>query len=318
MPELALAVDIGGTRTRAALINRDGQILARASVATEPQQGVDAGLARMAAAMRQVIGQTRPEQIAGIGLGSAGLIDSHRGILYSPANLPGWHNVPLRDYVQHAFALPALIGNDANLAALGEHRFGAGRGCDDMIYMTISTGIGGGVICGGKLFNGGSGFAGEVGHHTIDANGPLCNCGNIGCLEMLASGTGMARAAHAALAAGEPSLILDLAGGDPAAITAETIARAAAQGDALAQRIIEQTGVYVGVGVINLLHLFDTNLFVLGGGVSNIGEPLFGAIRRTVSARSFTIKRKNVPIVAAALGDDVGLLGAAALVFGQE
>lgn len=316
MSRLAITVDIGGTRTRAALIDDSGHILTRASIATNPQQGVNAGLERMAAAIHQVMGETPQQDIAGIGLGSAGLIDSQRGILYTPANLPGWNDVPLRDYFEQAFGLPVGIGNDANLAALGEHRFGAGRGASDMVYMTISTGIGGGVISGGKLFGGAGGYAGEVGHHTIDVNGPRCNCGNIGCLETLAAGPAIARAARAAIAAGESTIILRLAGGDADAITAATIAKAAAEQDALALRVIAQAGEYIGVGVINLIHLFDTEMIVLGGGVSNIGEPLFGAIRRTVRERSFAVKRKDVPIVSAALGDDVGLLGAAALVFG--
>ncbi len=318
MPDLAIAVDIGGTRTRAALITRSGQVLARTSIPTRPELGRESGLARMAEAVRKVMGDTPPAQIHGIGVGAPGPTEPRAGILYAPANLPGWNGTPLKSYFERTFGITTHAGNDANLAALGEHRFGAGRGCPDMIYMTISTGIGGGVIADGKVFVGADGFAGEVGHQTIDVNGPRCNCGNIGCLEVMASGTAMARDARAAVAAGEPSVMLDLAGGDPAAITGETIARAAAMGDALAARIIERAGNFIGVGIVNLIHLFNPRLIVLGGGVTNIGEPLFAAIQRIVNERAFAIMRKDVRIVRAALGDDVGLLGAAALALGQD
>jgi glucokinase len=316
MPDLALAVDIGGTRTRSALIARDGRILARTSIATNPRQGMEAGLERMADAVRQVMKDTGREQIAGIGIGAPGPTDPRRGILFSPANLPGWTDVPLTQFFASAIGVPAFAGNDANLAALGEHRFGAGRGAQDMIYLTLSTGIGGGIIADGKLFTGADGFAGEVGHQTIDVNGPRCNCGNIGCLEVLAAGPALARDARAALAAGEKSALLDLAGGDPTAISGETFARALPLGDRLAARLVERAGVYIGVGLVNLIHLFNTRLFVLGGGLTNLGEPLFAPIRQTVAERPFAIMRQQVRIVRAELGDDVGLLGAAALALG--
>jgi len=239
-------------------------------------------------------------------------------VAFSLSNLPGWTNVPLKDYFERALLLPTLVGNDANLAALGEHRFGAGRGCSDMIYITISTGIGGGVISDGKLFLGADGFAGELGHITIDPNGPRCNCGNVGCLEMLASGTAMAREARVALAAGKTSRLLDLAGGDPEAITAATVAQAFSLGDSVAEQIIHRAGVYIGIGVVTMLHLFNTRRVVLGGGVSNIGEPFFAVIQRTVKEYAITKARRYVRIVPAVLGDDVGLLGAAALVLGQQ
>jgi len=317
MPDMALAVDIGGTRTRAALVRDDGRIVARTSILTQPRQGMDAGLQRMAAAMRQVMGDTPASAIAGIGMGAPSTTDPVRGIVYTPANLPGWDEIPLKSYFEKAFGIATYAGNDANLAALGEQRFGAGQGCSDMIYITISTGIGGGIVSGGKLLVGADGFAGEVGHMTIDVNGPRCNCGNIGCLEVMASGPSMARDARAAITAGERSLILSLADGKPEAIAAEHIAQAAAQGDALAARIIARAGGYIGVGIRNLIHLFNPRLFVLGGGVTNIGEPLFAAIQRTVDAGPFAIMRRDLRIVRAQLGDDVGLLGAAALVFGK-
>lgn len=315
MSQLAIAVDIGGTNTRAALIDHEGTTLARVSIPTRPLEGAASGFRRIAAAIRQVVGATPLSAITGIGIGAPGMIDAARGLLHFAPNLPGWIDVPLTGEMARLFGLPAVAGNDANLAALGEYRFGAGRGSRHMIYMTISTGIGGGVISDGRLFVGARGFAGEIGHCTIDINGPRCGCGNIGCLEALAAGPAIARAARAALAGGAPSTLLRLAQGQPEAISGETIAEAAALGDALALRLIDQAGVYIGIGLVNLIHCFDTELFVLGGGVTNLGEPLFDAIRRTVNERAIPIMRRDARIVRAALGDDVGLLGAAALVF---
>jgi glucokinase len=317
MRDLAIAIDIGGTGTRTALVNSEGVIVERTSIRTEPQQGMDAGLRRIAAAVRQVMPDDG-RRVCGIGIAAAGLVDVRRGVALSQSNLPGWQGAPLRQYFEDAFQLPTAIGNDANLAALAEQRYGAGKGASHLIYITISTGIGGGIISDGRIYSGADGFAGEVGHHTIDVHGPRCNCGNLGCLEVLASGTAMARDARSAIAAGRPSQILGLAGGDLAAISPVTIAKAAGMGDVLGHEIIDRAGTYIGFGLVNLIHLFNPRLFVIGGGVSNIGEPLFSAIRRTVAEHGIGPMSDGVRIVPAALGDDSGLLGAAALVLDRQ
>jgi glucokinase len=314
MPDYVLAIDIGGTRTRTALIDSNGRIAARASILTRPERGVDDSVERISAAVRQVWGKVPRRLIGGLGVGTPGAVDAQRGVILIAPNLTGWADVPLREQLQRALGLPTEVGNDANLAALAEHRFGAGIGARHMIYITISTGIGGGIIVDGRLLLGAQGFAGEIGHCTIDVDGPRCKCGNVGCLETLASGPALARAAQAALAAGEPSVMVALAGGRPEAISGETIAAAARSGDRLALQIIDQAGVYIGAGMVNLMHLFNPELFVLGGGVSNMGEPLFSAIRRTIEERALAMIRHGMRIVPAALGDDAGLLGAAALI----
>ncbi len=317
MSDLVLAVDVGGTRTRAAVVNDQGRVLARTSFATRPERGVDDTLARIDSAVRQVLGTTPLADVRGIGVTAPGPLDPWTGELFSPPNMPGWEHVPLKQYIEERFGRPTLVGNDANLAALGEHRFGAGRGVNDMIYLTISTGIGGGVILGGKLFVGAHGFAGEVGHQTVEARGPRCNCGNIGCLEIMASGPAIAREARSAIAAGEATSMLELAGGKVEAITGEHITQAALAGDALARSLYARAGFYIGVGIVNLIHLFNPDLFVLGGGVTNAGELLFAPIRQTVDERAIPIMRKGVRIERAELRDDVGLLGATALVLQQ-
>ncbi len=315
MSQLALAIDIGGTRARTALIDAAGHILERSAISTQPEQGMDIGLQRICQAAAEIMGARPPELIKGIGVAAPGLVDPWRGIAFSPVNLAGWENVPLKDIFEQAFGRPARAGNDANLAALGEQRYGAGSGSRNMIYLTISTGIGGGIISEGRILLGEHGFAGEVGHCAIDLDGPLCNCGNRGCLEAMASGTALARDARAAIEAGLPSSLLTLANGDLNAVDAVMIGLAAEQGDSLARHLIDQAGIFIGTGIVNLMRLFDCDLFVLGGGVSNLGERLFSAIRRTAYERAFPAQREDLRIVPARLGDDAGLLGAAALVF---
>jgi glucokinase len=215
--------------------------------------------------------------------------------------------------LQETFGVPAFVGNDANLAALGEHRFGAGRGVNDLVYLTISTGIGGGVILDGRLFEGGGGLGGEVGHITVEAEGPPCLCGSRGCLEAVASGPAIARAVRAAIAAGRSSSLVDRVGGDLSRITAREVSEAARDGDDLAREALRRAGFYIGVALVSLMYLLNPALFVIGGSVAKAGDLLFGPIHETVEDRAPEVYRRGVSIRPAALGDDVGLLGALAL-----
>jgi glucokinase len=211
------------------------------------------------------------------------------------------------------FALPVFVGNDANLAALGEHRFGAARGFDDIIYMTISTGIGGGIIQSGQLLQGHKGLAGEIGHVAVQPGGPLCGCGNRGCLEALASGTAIGHQAQTLAVAGHAPAILAAAGGDTSQISSKSVGQAAAQGDEIAIKLLRQAGRYIGIGIANLMHLFNPQRFVLGGGVTQTGPLLFKPIRRTVRRWAMNpMYWEDTEIVPAGLGDDAGLLGALA------
>ena len=244
-------------------------------------------------------------------MGVAGPIDQN-GVVLSPPNLPGWDNTPLRSLWEEEFRVPVYIGNDCNLAALGEYRFGAGMGRDNIVYIAIGTGIGGGVIIDGRLFTGSGGLATELGHMTIDPSGPRCNCGNTGCLEALASGTAIARAAVERIQCGEASTITRLATSDLGRVTAETVQTAAISGDKLARDVIERAGRDLGIGITNLLHLFNPELVIIGGGVAMMGELILNPARKTVAERA--MPGFIVPIVPSSLGDDAGLLGAVALV----
>lgn len=309
-----IGVDLGGTKVRAVLTDGSGTFLARAEKPTEAEMGLDHVLNNITEVVNAVIERADPAHLVGIGIGAPGPLNPSTGVVYSPPNLPGWSNVPLRDIMEERFKLPVFLGNDANLAALGEYTFGAGKDYRFLVYLTVSTGVGGGIIEDGRILNGARGAAGELGHMTIDLNGPRCNCGNLGCLEILASGTAIKRRAIEMLETGRASLLPQLAQNKLEDVTAEMVALAATQGDEAARELLYQTGVYLGVGVTNILHLFNPEIVVIGGGVSQIGEPLFAPLRQVVEERAMIAFREGVPIVPTSLGGDIGLYGGVALV----
>ena len=312
MNDLVVAIDLGGTQVRAALCDTHGKILARAREDTRASEGPEAVFSRIAGTVRQVAEDW--SRVRAIGYGSPGPMDSRRGIILEARNLPGLANFPMKQRLEDEFHVPAFIGHDAKVAALAEHQYGAGRGVDYLIYITISTGIGSGIIADGKIFLGWRGFAGEVGHHTLEPNGPLCTCGNHGDLESLASGPAIERDAREALRAGRESKMTAMVGGDLDKITGAIITRAARENDALARELLERAGTYIGIGLANLLQILDTELFVLGGSVAaNAWDLLYPALIAELDKRAMQSMRKGVRVVQAQLGGDVGLLGAAVL-----
>ena len=318
MPPLYLTADIGGTQIRAALCDAAGHIYHRAQQLTLAQEGRDAVIGRIQATLAAALADTPPSQVGGIGIVAPGPLDPVAGVIVFAPNLPGWNNVPLRRIIQDHFGIPTLLGNDANLAALGEHRFGAGRGVHHLIYITVSTGIGGGIIIDDRMLVGARGFAAEVGHHTILADGLRCNCGNVGCLETVAAGPAIARMAREALAAGQPSLVRDLVNGDLARVDARTVHDAARQGDALAIAVLGRAGHYLGVGIVNPLHLYNPQMIIIGGSVAKAGPFLFDPMWATIRERSHPIYWEDLRIVPPELGDDVGLMGALALILSEQ
>jgi glucokinase len=312
---LFIGIDLGGTKIGTALVDAEGQILARDFRKTQAAGGLQAVVNRMVDAAYRVMGQAgvAPSQITAIGVGAPGPIDAKAGLVTSPPNLPGWRNVPLKKLVEEALDIPTFLENDANAAALGEHLFGAGRGTKNMIYVTASTGVGGGFILDGQIYDGATGAAGEIGHMTVLPRGPHCGCGNRGCLEALASGTAIAREGKELVVRGVPTLITELAEGDPDRVSAKLVAQTAEQGDVEAQEIIADAMTYLGVGMASLVNLFNPELIVIGGGLTNMGEGLFGPVRRIIDRRAFRASAEAVKVVPAQLGDEVGILGAAAV-----
>ncbi len=314
MQELpVLAVDLGGTKIITAIISNKGQMVAREYCLTLAEEGPQSVINRILSAIDHLLSLRNIEssQLGSISIAAAGVIDFDRGMITSSPNLPGWYDIPLRDIVREKHGVNTFLINDANAAALGEHHFGAGKGVNNLIYLTVSTGIGGGIIINGRLYSGLCGSAGEIGHMTIDVNGPKCNCGNIGCLETLASGTAVAKEAIRCISQGGKSSLTEIVEGKIENITAEEVSLAAQRGDSLALEVISKGATYLGIGMVNMVNIFNPEMIIVGGGMAKMGDLLLNPARRVVRERAFSLSAQAVRIVPAQLGDDVGVLGAA-------
>jgi len=316
---LALGIDLGGTKILSAVVDSDGTMHARDHSVTPAEKGQDAIIQAIVESVHRCLDQIPAgiEDIAAVGVGAPGPSNPETGILFTSPNLPGLTNVPIRDMLQDTFNKETHLINDANAAAVGEYTYGAGKEARHFIYLTVSTGIGGGVIIDGNLLTGCIGTAAELGHMSIDHDGPVCNCGNKGCWETLASGTALARFAKDRIRKGTKTAILNHAAGDVEQVTAETIHAAALDGDTLAKELVERTGYYLGVGFTNLVNIFNPEIIAIGGGVSKMGDMLLTPALRELKSRAFTVSYEAVRIVPAALGRNSGVLGAAAHAFHQ-
>ena len=319
MAEFIVAVDLGGTQIRTALCQEDGTIIKRVSDLTRAAEGLDAVLGRLIGAIHAVLPDC-VEEVEAIGVTAPGPLDPWTGIVFSAGNLPGWKNVPLKDILEREFSVPVYAGNDANLAALAEQRFGAGQGVRDLVYITVSTGIGGGIIVDGKMLLGSRGLAAEVGHQILLPDGPRCTCGSKGCLEAVSSGPAIAAYARERITAGEASVLTAMVNGDLQRITARTVNEAAQAGDALAQQAFHRAGFHLGLGIVSLMHVLNPAMFILGGSVAlHSGDLLWKPMRKAIRERAMSpLYWEHTPVVPAALGDDVGLLGALALVLAER
>jgi glucokinase len=312
-----IGVDVGGTSIRAARFAGHSHIpVSKTKVPTQAAKGAEVVVQRLEAAIRQAAGHEL-DHVAGIGIAAAGPLNPHSGVVLNAPNLPGWQNFPLKQLMEDRLHLPVYIGNDANLAALGEWKFGAARGHQDVLYLTISTGIGGGVITSGRLLVGAHGLGAEVGHMMAVPDGALCGCGQRGHLEAMASGTAIAAAARTRLKAGvaPTSKLWQLAEGDVSDVTGAMVGEAALAGDEFAVGLITEAGTYIGRTLASLLHAFNSSIVVCGGGVSLLGDVILDPIRVAVRQNAMSEAYwRDCPIVLAELGDDAGLVGAGALV----
>lgn len=301
------AVDLGGTKVAVGVADGSGRLVAQGRFATRPERGPEAVIAEIVASLR-ALGQPLDR----VGLASVGPLDLATGTIMSPPNFPGWDAVPIRARLEAALGCEVVVDNDANAAALAEYRFGAGQGARCLVYVTVSTGIGGGLVLDGRLLHGLGGGAGELGHQTIDAAGPLCGCGNRGCLEAIASGPAIAQAAREGLASGEAGAILALAG-SPEALHAGHVAEAAASGDPFAAKLWAGAIEALAIGLGNVVTILAPDRLVIGGGVAAAGplllDPLVARMRQRV--RLVPIDRLEVRL--AASGGEAGLLGAVAI-----
>lgn len=314
---LALGVDLGGTKIAAGVVNGKGRVLSCAEEPTNQAGGKKAVIRQMLRMSDKVlkISNVSTKDLLGIGIGAAGPQNIKSGFLLTPPNFPGWKKVQIVKPFKKHFKCPVYLNNDANAAAVGEWLFGAGKGLRHLVYMTISTGIGGGIIADGKLYQGANNNAGELGHITIEPDGPLCGCGNYGCLEAHASGTSIARYAREAARHQPGSLLMRMADSSPEKITAKMVFQAAKQGDRAAKEVAEKCAEFLGIGIAGIINAFNPQRVILGGGVTRAGRLLFTTVRRVAKARSMKALSGVVDIVPAKLGKNVGVVGAAALVF---
>jgi glucokinase len=298
-----LGLDIGGTKLAAGVVDATGHVHSFLVEPSRTGEGPSPVLERLFALGRRAVAESDvgwPE-IAAVGIGCGGPLDAERGVLLAPPHLPGWHDVPVVHLAEQAYERSAILENDASAAALGEYRYGAGAGTTNMVYLTLSTGVGGGVVVDGSLYRGASGNGGELGHVTIDWHGRPCKgCGRRGCLEAYVSGTSIAeRAREAGLAV----------------VTAEEVSAAARAGDPVARQVWDETVEALACGLTSIVNLFEPELVVLGGGVTLSGAQLIGPVRAAVRASTMKPAGEAADIVLSALGERVGVVGAAAIVY---
>jgi glucokinase len=313
LDKVFLAADIGGTQTRVVVSDAAGRFRIRLARPTEAHKGKASVTDRLVALINEALQGIESSQVAGIGVGIAGAVNYESGTILQIPGLQEWANTPYRDVLAEKLGFPVGLDNDANLAALGEYRFGAARGYHHAVYLTISTGVGSGIISDGKLLRGANGTAGELGHITVDPNGGRCGCGNTGCLALFCSGSAIRRKAIVELEKGRDSLLAATVNHDFAKLTAPLIAEAARQGDSLALEIWQRAGQYLGMGIVNILNIFNPEIIVLGGGVVGAGDLLLDPMNKWIEQNAPLAVRSNTKIEIAALGDDAGLYGALAL-----
>jgi glucokinase len=308
-----LALDIGGTKLAAGVVDRSGRLHSFLVVPSQAEQGPEPVLARLFELGREAVAESGIgwDEIGAVGIGCGGPLDADEGVLLAPPHLPGWRDVPVVALAAEAYGRPALLENDATAAAWGEHRYGAGAGTTNMVYLTISTGVGGGVVVGGRLYRGSGGNGAELGHVTVDWRGRRCRgCGRNGCLEAYASGTSIVERAREAITRDGTSVLAGRNG-----LTATDVAAAAGAGDAVASAVWRETVEALACGLTSIVNLFEPELVVIGGGVSRSGEQLLAPVREWVRANAIAPAGRAAEIVPAALGDHVGVVGAAAIAY---
>lgn len=301
-----LGVDIGGTDVKLGILSSDTKILERGKISTKAAEGPGA----VAVRVKEWLDENNrgyPE-VSMAGIGCAGLVSKAGGILHSSPNLPGWDDIPLAGIFSNKLSMPVVVDNDANVAAYGEFIRGAGMGCDHFICLTMGTGFGGGIIIEGKLLRGSSGFAGEIGHTTVQVDGPLCGCGKRGCLEALVRASSIVDRARSMLDSGHESLLSGLR-----SFTVKDIDIAASKKDEVSIRVFAETGRFLGIGLANLVHLFNPEVIAIGGGVAAAGDFILNPAREALRSHLMDDILAEVRIVPATLGNTAAFIGAALL-----
>ncbi len=309
MKRVVVAADVGGTNLRAAVVNEEGEVFARRE--RETPDGAEAVVAALAELLGQVASASATPPLAA-GISSAGLIDADAGLVILSPNIAGFRNLSLVAPVSDRLGIPVYIENDASAAALGEFRFGAGRGTRHLLHATLGTGIGGGIVIDGRLYRGSRGFAGEIGHVVLDPAGPRCGCGSRGCVEALVSGVAFSARAKRLIQSGSSPVLLEIVGYREA--TAEDLYAAAAAGDRQCEAEIRNGGHLLGIALGGLANVLNPDMITLSGGLLNMGEMLLGPMRESLFSIAYG-PASGTQLVTTVLDDDAGMLGAAAVAF---
>ena len=309
-----IGVDVGGTNVKIALVSDEGKIIYSNSIPTRAEMGYEYTVNSMKEAIRELFKETKlgAKDIEGIGFGFPGQIDCQKGIVRLAPNIPGWVNVPIAEIMEKEFGIPTRVDNDVRTAALGELNYGAGVGCQNLVCITVGTGIGSGLVINGKLVRGASNAAGELGHIKLNMQGgPLCGCGDRGCLEAYASGPSIVAMAEEYIKGGKSTRYRELANPE---ITPYIVSVAAQEGDPVAKQIFKIMGEYIGMGLTSVVNLLNPEKIIIGGGVAAAGDILFDSIKETIAKRAMTIQKEAVEIVPAQLGTNAGVIGASLLI----
>lgn len=308
-----IGVDVGGTNVKIALVSDKGKIIYSNSIPTRAEMGYEHTINSMKDAIRDLLKETKmkPTDIEGVGFGFPGQIDCKKGVVRLAPNIPGWVNIPIASIIEKEFGIPTRVDNDVRTATLGELNYGAGVGCENLVCITVGTGIGSGLVVNGKLVRGANNAAGELGHIKLNMQGgPLCGCGDRGCLEAYASGPSIVALAEEYIRGGKSTKYRELANPD---ITPYIVAVAAKEGDPVARQIFRIMGEYIGMGLVSVVNLLNPEKIIIGGGVAESGDILFDPIKETIAKRAMTIQ-KEVEIVPAQLGNTAGVIGASLLI----
>ena len=309
-----IGIDVGGTNIKIALVDDKGHIIYSNSIPTRAEMGYEYTINNMKESIHELIKENNidPKTIEGIGFGFPGQIDCQKGIVKLAPNIPGWVDVPIAEIMEKEFGIPTRVDNDVRCAALGELNYGAGIGCENLICITVGTGIGSGLVVNGKLVRGASNAAGELGHIKLDIqNGPLCGCGDKGCLEAFASGPSIVAMAEEYIKGGKSTKYRELANPE---ITPYIVSEAAKQGDPVAKQIFTIVGEYIGAGLASVVNLLNPEKIIIGGGVAAAGDILMTPIKETLVKRAMPISGAAVEIIPAQLGNSAGVIGASILI----
>jgi len=310
----AIGVDLGGTSIKLGIVSDNGKLVKKISARTEAEKGPKKVISNIVSGINELTEKSK-YKISGIGIGCPGVVTPGKGIVENPPNLPGWDKVNIGKIIAKEFDKPVFVDNDANAAAIGELTFGSGKNFKSFIMITLGTGVGGGIVIDKKIYHGDYGAAGEIGHISIDYNGPKCNCGSYGCIEAYAGNLYLRERVRSELKKHPDSKIWKLINNDLSKVSPRNVQDAAESGDEFAKSVIDELGFQLGSAFASLCNVLDISVFIIGGGIAGFGKPLFNAIRKTISRRVLSPIRPRVRVLPAKLKNDAGIKGASALVF---